>query len=61
MSEALKISAMAAAYDIPIVPHTGNAFTYHYVTALSNAPMCEFMMNDSNQITTLFQNIFDVL
>jgi L-rhamnonate dehydratase len=42
ISELRKIAAMAAAHDIPIIPHGIGAPTYHFVMATTNSPMAEY-------------------
>ena len=42
ITEARKIWAMAAAYDIPVIPHAGQMHNYHLVTAHLNSPMAEY-------------------
>jgi L-rhamnonate dehydratase len=31
LTELMRIGAMAAAYDIPVVPHGSGAYSYHYL------------------------------
>jgi L-alanine-DL-glutamate epimerase-like enolase superfamily enzyme len=42
ITEARKIWAMAAAYDIPVIPHAGQLHNYHLVMANLNSPMAEY-------------------
>lgn len=42
VTEALKVWAMAAAYNIPVIPHAGQAHNYHLVTSHFNSPMAEY-------------------
>ena len=37
LTELLKISALAAAYDINVIPHAGGPYSYHFVVSQSNA------------------------
>ena len=43
LTELLRISAMAAAYDIPIVPHGSGAYSYHFVITQPHCPFCEYL------------------
>jgi len=42
ITEARKIWAMAAAYDLPVIPHAGQLHNYHLVMAHLNSPMAEY-------------------
>ncbi len=37
-----KICALAAAHDLPVIPHIGGCFSYHLVMAHTNCPMAEY-------------------
>jgi L-rhamnonate dehydratase len=41
ITEARKIWSMAAAYELPVIPHTGKSFSYHLVISHMNSPMAE--------------------
>lgn len=43
LTEALRVSAMAAAYDIPVVPHGSGAYSYHFVQSQPHIPYCEYV------------------
>jgi L-rhamnonate dehydratase len=43
LTEALRVSAMAAAYDIPVVPHASGAYSYHFVHSQPHIPFCEYV------------------
>ncbi len=43
LSELGKIAAMAAAYNLPVIPHGVGAPTYHFVMATPNSPRAEFV------------------
>lgn len=34
---------MAAAYDIPVVPHASGAYSYHFVHSQPHIPYCEYV------------------
>ena len=62
ITEARKIWAMAAAYDIPVIPHAGQMHNYHLVMAHLNSPMAEYFPGPSEggalDDDTLFWELF---
>jgi L-alanine-DL-glutamate epimerase-like enolase superfamily enzyme len=42
ISQARKISALAEAYEVPVIPHAGQMHNYHIVMASLNSPLAEF-------------------
>jgi L-rhamnonate dehydratase len=44
ITEARRVWAMASAYELPTIPHTGGLFSYHLVMAHMNSPMAELYM-----------------
>jgi L-alanine-DL-glutamate epimerase-like enolase superfamily enzyme len=61
LTEALRVSAMAAAYDIPVVPHASGAYSYHFVYSQPHIPYCEYV-NASPKgdiIAPTFGTLFD--
>jgi L-alanine-DL-glutamate epimerase-like enolase superfamily enzyme len=42
ISEAQKVWAMAAAHDIPVIPHAGQSHNYHLVISHLNSPLAEY-------------------
>jgi L-rhamnonate dehydratase len=45
MTELRRIGALAAAYDIPVIPHGGGAFdSVHFIMATPNSPWAELFM-----------------
>jgi len=42
ISEAQKIWAMAAAHDLPVIPHAGQSHNYHLVISHHNSPIAEY-------------------
>jgi L-alanine-DL-glutamate epimerase-like enolase superfamily enzyme len=42
ITQARKISALAEAHSIPVIPHAGQMHNYHIVMANLNSPMAEF-------------------
>ena len=43
LSELIKIAHMAAAWNLPVIPHGVGAATYHFVMASNNSPRAEFV------------------
>jgi len=60
MTEARRIVALAAAYDIPVIPHGSSVFSYHLQYAFSNCPMAEFLVLSpkGDKIVPLFGKLF---
>ena len=60
MTELLKVSAMAAAYDIPVVPHASGPYSYHFVVSQSNSPFQEYLANsaDGHSVLPVFGDLF---
>jgi L-rhamnonate dehydratase len=60
LSELLKISAHAAAYDIPVVPHASGPYSYHFVVSQSNCPFQEYLANspDGRSVMPVFGDLF---
>jgi len=61
LTEALRVSAMAAAYDIPVVPHGSGAYSYHFVQSQPHIPFCEYvnMSAKGDAIEPVFGGLFD--
>lgn len=59
ITQARKISALAEAYSVPVIPHAGQMHNYHIVMANLNSPMAEyFPMVDVEVGNELFWYIF---
>jgi L-rhamnonate dehydratase len=60
LTELLKVSAMAAAYDIPVVPHASGPYSYHFVASQTNCPFQEYLANspDGKSVLPVFGNLF---
>lgn len=60
LTELLKISAMASAYDIPVVPHASGPYSYHFVVSQPNTPFQEYLANspDGRSVEPVFGNLF---
>jgi len=60
ISQARKITAMAEAYQVPVIPHAGQMHNYHVVMASLNSPMAEFFPKVDVEVgNELFWYIFD--
>jgi L-alanine-DL-glutamate epimerase-like enolase superfamily enzyme len=60
ISQARKISAMAEAFQVPVIPHAGQMHNYHVVMASLNSPMAEFFPKVNVEVgNELFWYIFD--
>jgi L-rhamnonate dehydratase len=42
ITQARKVSALAEAYQVPVIPHAGQMHNYHVVMASLNSPIAEF-------------------
>jgi L-alanine-DL-glutamate epimerase-like enolase superfamily enzyme len=60
VTEARKIAAMAAAHDLPVVPHGSGVFSSHFQMAFTNTPFQEVlaMSPDGMTIMPLWGNLF---
>lgn len=60
LTELLKISAMASAYDIPVIPHASGPYSYHFVVSQTNSPFQEYLANspDGKSVMPVFGNLF---
>src|SRR5258708_30968934 len=60
LTQARKISALAEAPSVPVLPHAGQMHNYHVVMASLNSPMAEyFPVVDVEVGNELFWYIFD--
>lgn len=60
LTELLKVSAMAAAYDIPVIPHASGPYSYHFVVSQHNSPFQEYLANspDGKSVLPVFGDLF---
>jgi len=60
LTELLRISAHAAAYDLPVVPHGSGPYSYHYVISQTNCPFSEYVANsaDGTSVLPVFGALF---
>jgi len=61
LTELIRIGAMAAAYDTPVVPHGSGAYSYHYVITQPHTPFCEYVniSPGGDQLVPVFGEMFD--
>jgi L-rhamnonate dehydratase len=59
ITEAKKIAAMAAAYDLPVVPHGSGVFSTHFQMASANGPFQEVlaMSHDGSEIVPIWNGL----
>lgn len=60
LTELLKISSMASAYDLPVIPHASGPYSYHFVVSQANSPFQEYLANspDGKSVMPVFGNLF---
>jgi len=60
LTEARRIVAMAAAYDIPVIPHGSSVFSYHLQQAFTNCPIAEFLVMSpkADELVPIFGGLF---
>lgn len=60
MTELIRISAMAQAYDIPVVPHGSGPYSCHFVVTQTNSPFTEYIANsaDGKSVFPVFGKLF---
>jgi L-rhamnonate dehydratase len=61
LTEALRVSAIASAYDIPVVPHGSGGYSYHFVQSQPHIPLCEYvnMSEKGDTIEPVFSGLFN--
>jgi L-rhamnonate dehydratase len=59
ITEAKKIWALAQAYDIPVVPHSGDYHNLHLVIAHMNSPLAEHFPDDYLDADTYLSHVID--
>ena len=60
LTELLRISALAAAYDVPVVPHGSGPYSYHFVMSQPHSPFVEYINTSpgGDRIEPVFGNLF---
>ncbi len=61
MTELVRIANMAAAYDIPVVPHGSGPYSYHFVLSQVNSPFCEYLAasHDGKTVKEVFGGLMN--
>lgn len=56
ITELIRISALADAHGIPVVPHGSSVYSYHFVLTRHNSPYAEFLMMhpDGTEVVPMF-------
>ena len=51
---------MAAAYDVPVIPHASGPYSYHFVVSQHNSPFQEYLANspDGKSVLPVFGDLF---
>jgi len=60
ITELMRISALASAYDIAVVPHGSGPYSAHFVITQTNSPFTEYIANspDGKSIQPVFGALF---
>lgn len=60
LTELLRVSAMAAAYDVPVVPHGSGNYSYHFVVSQPHSPFVEYLNSSpgSDEVSPVFGGLF---
>ncbi|KAL8713404.1 MAG: hypothetical protein Q9220_002603 [cf. Caloplaca sp. 1 TL-2023] len=60
MTELQRISAMASAYDVPVIPHASGPYSYHFVVSQINSPFQEYLAksSDGKSVEPVFGDLF---
>jgi L-rhamnonate dehydratase len=56
LSELMKISALADAYGVPVIPHGSSVYSYHFVVTRQSSTFAEFLMMapKADQVVPMF-------
>jgi L-rhamnonate dehydratase len=60
MTELVKISALADAHNVLVIPHGSSVYSYNFVVTRHNSPFAEFLMMapDSDEVMPMFAPLF---
>jgi len=60
LTELLRISAHAAAYDLPVIPHGSGPYAYHFIASQPQSPFCEYVAAspDGRSVLPVFGSLF---
>lgn len=61
MTEALRIGALADQKGIPVVPHAGGVYSYHFAAVVESIPFVEYCITSpgGDEIQPVFGDMFD--
>lgn len=61
LTEALRIGALAAAHEIPVVPHAGGVYGYHFAMTQARTPFVEYCITspEGDVVWPVFGDMFD--
>jgi L-rhamnonate dehydratase len=61
LTELLRISAHAAAYDLPVIPHGSGPYSYHFIASQPHSPFCEYVAAspDGRSVLPVFGKLFE--
>jgi L-rhamnonate dehydratase len=59
ITEVIKISALADAHGVLVIPHGSSVYSYHFVVTRTNSPFAEFLMMHENaeEVVPMFSPI----
>jgi L-rhamnonate dehydratase len=60
MTEMLRIAGLAAAYDVPVIPHCGGPYSYHFAAAQPGTPFVEYinLSPSGDRVVPVFGRLF---
>ena len=60
-SEALRIAALASAFDVPVVPHAGGVYSYHLAMTEPAVPFVEYCITSprGDEVAPVFGDMFE--
>ena len=60
LTELLRISAHASAYDVSVIPHGSGPYSYHFIASQPGLPVCEYVAAspDGKSIEPVFGSLF---
>ena len=60
LTELLKVTAQAKAYDVPVVCHASGPYSYHFAFSQNNTPFHEYLANspDGHSVQPVFGGLF---
>jgi len=60
-TEALRVGALAAAHDLPVIPHAGGVYSYHFAMTQAATPVAEYCNTSPkcDAVTSVFGAMFE--